>query len=163
MIMVTKKMLRNTLTTTLAVSLLLCACTKEEINSLHEENEDKGTENVGISDDSNPFSEDAYDLTGSWHLDSSRNDLSEFPDLFECYAEFGASMEIGRNGQISWYIGAEGGEGTFVVDGSMLTASILRSVDQSRMTTEFDIVLGCGKGQEMDLSSLEAHHEEGSP
>ena len=29
------------------------------------------------------------------------------------------------------------------------------------MTTEFDIVLGCGKGQEMDLSSLEAHHEEG--
>ena len=30
MIMVTKKMLRNTLTTALAVSILLCACTKEE-------------------------------------------------------------------------------------------------------------------------------------
>ena len=138
--MVTKKILRNTLTAVLVGSTLLCACTKEETYSLHEENEDKGTENVGISDDSNPFSEDAYDLTGSWHLDSSWNNLSEFPDLFDCYAEFGASMEISRSGQISWYIGAEGGEGTFKVEGSILTASISRTVDQSRVTTEFDIL-----------------------
>ena len=49
------------------------------------------------------------DLTGPWHLDTYRNDLSDFSSLFAGYAEFGATMEIRSNGQISWYIGAEGG------------------------------------------------------
>jgi hypothetical protein len=90
--------------------------------------------------DSVPVNANAPDLTGLWHLDPSRNNLSEFPSLFECYGEFGASMEIRSSGQMSWYIGAEGGEGTFSIDGSLLTASLARTLDESNMTTEFDIL-----------------------
>ena len=82
----------------------------------------------------------AVDLTGPWHLDAYRNDLSDFSGLFEAYAEFGASMEIRSNGQLSWYIGAEGGTGTFSVDGAMLTAELTRTADESPMTTQFDIL-----------------------
>ena len=80
------------------------------------------------------------DLTGPWHLDAYRNDLSDFSGLFEAYAEFGASMEIRSNGQLSWYIGVEGGTGTFSVDGAMLTAELTRTADESPMTTQFDIL-----------------------
>ena len=82
----------------------------------------------------------AVDLTGPWHLDAYRNDLSDFSGLFEAYAEFGASMEIRSNGQLSWYIGAEGGTGTFSVDGAMLMAELTRTADESPMTTQFDIL-----------------------
>ena len=82
----------------------------------------------------------AVDLTGPWHLDAYRNDLSDFSGLFEAYAEFGASMEIRSNGQLSWYIGVEGGTGTFSVDGAMLTAELTRTADESPMTTQFDIL-----------------------
>ena len=82
----------------------------------------------------------AVDLTGPWHLDAYRNDLSDFSGLFEAYAEFGASMEIRSNGQLSWYIGVEGGTGTFSIDGAMLTAELTRTADESPMTTQFDIL-----------------------
>ena len=105
-------------------------------DSLQGENGDKSMESVGIPDD---FAK-ASDLAGPWHLDPIRNNLSDFSDRFECYAEFGASMEIRSSGQMSWFIGAEGGEGTFVVEGSLLTASLTRTVDESHMTTDFDIL-----------------------
>lgn len=87
-----------------------------------------------------PFQVSAAELAGPWHLDGVRNDLSNFSDLFECYAEFGARMEIRSGGQLSWYIGAEGGEGTCSVNGSLLTAELSRTVDKCPMTTEFDIL-----------------------
>jgi len=105
-------------------------------DSLQGENGDKSIESPEIPDDSAKVS----DLAGPWHLDPIRNNLSDFSDLFECYAEFGASMEIRSSGQMSWFIGAEGGEGTFVVDGSLLTSSLTRTVDESHMTTDFDIL-----------------------
>ena len=80
------------------------------------------------------------DLTGPWHLDTYRNDLSDFSCLFAGYAEFGATMEIRSNGQISWYIGAKGGAGTYSVNGSLLTAELTETVDNQPMTTEFDIL-----------------------
>ena len=59
-------------------------------DSLQGENGDKSIESPEIPDDSAK----ASDLAGPWHLDPIRNNLSDFSDLFECYAEFGASMEI---------------------------------------------------------------------
>ena len=59
-----------------------------------------------------------YDLIGPWHLDESKNDLAAFADsleLFPGYGEWGASMEICGNGEMSWYIGAEGWHGTYSV------------------------------------------------
>ena len=105
-------------------------------DSLQGENGDKSIESAEIPDD---FAK-ASDLAGPWYLDPIRNNLSDFSDRFECYAEFGASMEIRSSGQMSWFIGAEGGEGSFVVDGSLLTASLTRTVDESHMTTNFDIL-----------------------
>ena len=94
----------------------------------------------GAASGSAPFQVSAAELAGPWHLDGVRNDLSNFSNLFECYAEFGARMEIRSGGQLSWYIGAEGGEGTCSVNGSLLTAELSRTVDECPMTTEFDIL-----------------------
>ena len=66
--------------------------------------------------------------------------FSGFSSLFDAYAEFGASMEIRSGGQLSWYIGVEGGEGTCFVDGSLLTAELSRTADNNPMMTEFDIL-----------------------
>lgn len=105
-----------------------------------------GTDESGLSVESNaesgpaPFEVSAAELNGPWHLDPDRNDLSGFSSLFDAYAEFGASMEIRSGGQLSWYIGAEGGEGTYSVDGSLLTAELSRTADDNPMTTEFDIL-----------------------
>ena len=49
------------------------------------------------------------ELIGPWHLDPNKNDLTSFADsldLFPGYGEWGASMEIRGNGEMSWYIGA---------------------------------------------------------
>ena len=108
----------------------------DETTEISTEGRGGAAENDGTAE---PDKDDA-DLTGPWHLDPGRNDLSHFSTLFECSAEFGASMEIRADGQLSWYIGAEGGEGTYSVDGSLLTAELSRSVDSSPMTTVFDIL-----------------------
>lgn len=124
-------------------------------DSLHGEQSDRPVETVddaaqtaqpvpsvepNVESGSVPFEATVSELAGPWHLDPYRNDLSGFSSLFDAYAEFGASMEIRGGGQMSWYIGAEGGEGTYSVDGSLLTAELSRSVDEKPMTTEFDIL-----------------------
>ncbi|GEM_PF-974459 len=76
----------------------------------------------------------AEQIAGPWHLDSEKNDLTAFWDIFPAYSEFGASMEIKSNGQINWYIGTEGGTGTYTQDGDTLTADIVRDVDQQPVT-----------------------------
>lgn len=82
----------------------------------------------------------AEQIAGSWHLDSEKNDLKEFSDIFPAYAEFGASMEIKSNGQISWYIGAEGGSGTYTQDGDTLMADIVTDVDKQPLTVIFHLI-----------------------
>ena len=80
------------------------------------------------------------DLIGPWHPDDLRNDLSTYADLFPGYAEWGASMEIRSNGQISWYIGAAGGCGTYTVEGDLLHAELTSDVDQTDMPMDFRIL-----------------------
>ena len=81
------------------------------------------------------------ELTGPWHLDSERNDLIAFQDIFPCYAEFGAGMEIKTSGQIYWYIGAEGGSGTYTQSGNVLTVDFVSDANQQPVTVIFDVVL----------------------
>jgi len=64
------------------------------------------------------------DFFGPWHLSDTKNNLAEFSNLFSCYAEFGASMEIRSNGQMSWYVGAEGGVGTYEKEDNTLHAHL---------------------------------------
>lgn len=51
--------------------------------------------------------------------------------------EFGSSMEITSDGHISWYIGAEGGTGTYSLSGDILSADMTNDFDQSSMKVEF--------------------------
>ena len=81
------------------------------------------------------------ELTGPWHLDSQRNDLTAFQDIFPCYAEFGARMEIKTGGQIYWYIGAEGGLGTYTQSGNVLTADYVSDTTQQPATLRCDVIV----------------------
>lgn len=86
------------------------------------------------------FSFDPLDLTGPWHVDGTRNDCTELANRYEGYGEFGARMELRSNGQLSWYIGAEGGSGTYSIEGTALTAELTRPSDDSPMTTVFTVL-----------------------
>ena len=74
-----------------------------------------------------------YELIGPWHLDGSKNDLDAFAnslELFPGYGEWGASMEIRGNGEMSWYIGAEGWHGTYSVEANTLHAFLTSDLEQ---------------------------------
>lgn len=87
--------------------------------------------------------EGSIDLTGPWHLDEEKNNLDAFRDIFPAYAEFGASMEIKSDGQISWYIGAEGGQGTYEQEADTLTVNMTGDVSgQPETVTLLVIPLG---------------------
>ena len=85
---------------------------------------------------------ESSDLAGPWHLDSEKNDLAAFADsldLFPGYGEWGASMEIRSNGQMSWYIGAEGWHGTYTVENGVLHAQLTSDSEQSTRPWDFRI------------------------
>ena len=46
-------------------------------------------------------------------------------------------MEIRSDGRISWYIGADGGTGTYSLSGNVLSADMTNDVDGSAMKMEF--------------------------
>lgn len=90
----------------------------------------------------------SIELVGPWHLDSIKNDLDAFADsmdLFPGYGDWGAGMEIRSNGQMSWYIGADGGSGTYTVDGDLLHAALVNYLDQKEMTIDFRLSVENGK------------------
>ena len=94
-----------------------------------------------LPDESSTVEETAksIDLTGPWHLDSEKNDLDAFADRFPGYAEWGASMELKSDGQMSWYIGAAGGSGTYTVEGDLLHAALVNDMDQKDLPMELRI------------------------
>ena len=94
-----------------------------------------------ISKDEQKTEEASIELVGPWHLNDEKNDLSAFADIFPAYAEFGASMEIRSNGQMSWYIGAAGGAGTYTQDGEILHAKLFSDVEQKDVPMDFRIVV----------------------
>ena len=85
----------------------------------------------------------SIELAGPWHLDSEKNDLAAFadsPDLFPGYGEWGASMEIRSNGQMSWYIGAEGWHGTYTIENDVIHAQLTSDLEQSTQLWDLRIV-----------------------
>lgn len=99
-----------------------------------------------------------YEIIGPWHLDGSKNDLAAFEDsleLFPGYGEWGASMEIRGNGEMSWYIGAEGWHGTYCVEGNTLHAVLSSNLDQSTQNWDLRITSENGTaGLEMDYRDM---------
>ena len=95
-----------------------------------------------------------YQLIGPWHLDESKNDLTAFTnslELFPGYGEWGASMEIRGNGEMSWYIGAEGWHGTYSVEKNTLHAFLTSELEQIPQNWDMRITSENGTaGLEMD-------------
>lgn len=104
------------------------------------------------SDDMLGLPEDGADLTGPWHLDEEKNDLNAFQDIFPAYAELGASMEIRSDGQISWYIGAEGGSGTYTQEADVLTVNMTGDVSGQPETVTL-LVIPYGEGVYLMMDS----------
>ena len=98
------------------------------------------------------------ELVGPWHLDPDKNDLTGFADsldLFPGFGEWGASMEIRGNGDMSWYIGAEGWHGIYTTEGSVLHAQLTSDLTQSPQNWDMRITSENGTtGLEMDYQDM---------
>ena len=99
-----------------------------------------------------------YELIGPWHLDGSKNDLDAFDnslELFPGYGEWGASMEIRGNGEMSWYIGAESWHGTYSVEANTLHAFLTSDLEQTQQNWDMRITSDNGStGLEMAYRNM---------
>lgn len=109
-------------------------------------------------------------LVGPWHLDNEKNDLAAFADsldLFPGYGEWGASMEIRSDGQMSWYIGAEGWHGTYTVEDGVIHAQLTSDLERSQQLWDFLVVIENETAElEMDYGDMTicwAYGEQESP
>lgn len=75
-------------------------------------------------------SESIGSWAGPWHPDETLNDLTAFADLFPGYEEFGAGMEIRSSGQMSWFIGENGGYGTYACKEDVLHAALMNNAEE---------------------------------
>ena len=69
-------------------------------------------------------------LVGPWHL-AEDTDLETLSEVFPGAAEFGSGMNIRSDGNISWYIGADGAMGTYIMEGGTLTADVTGELDSA--------------------------------
>ena len=77
------------------------------------------------------------DLVGPWHLADDEKDNATAIEAIPGAIEFGSSMDKTSDGHISWYIGADGGTGTYSLSGDILSADMTNDFDQSSMKMEF--------------------------
>ena len=99
----------------------------------------------------------SIELIGPWHLDREKNDLAAFADsleLFPGYGEWGAGMEIRSDGQMSWYIGAEGWHGTYTLEDGVIHAQLTSDLEQSTRLWDFRIAA------EKEMAILEMDYED---
>ena len=62
-------------------------------------------------------------LVGPWHL-ADDTDMGTLSEVFPGAAEFGSGMEIRSDGRISWYIGADGAMGSYIIEGNTLIQAV---------------------------------------
>ena len=107
-----------------------------------QQHSDSSVSGENIANSSEEAAQQSVKLIGPWHLDSEKNDLAAFSDsldLFPGYGEWGASMEIRSNGQMSWYIGAESWHGTYTVEDGVIYAQLTSDLEQSTQNWDFRI------------------------
>lgn len=75
-----------------------------------------------------------FDPVGPWHIDETQASPASLAEAFPGYGEWGASMEIRSNGQISWFLGAMGWTGTYTFDGGTLRADMTADQEQGTKT-----------------------------
>ena len=155
-----KRLIALLLAVTLCFSLEACSMkTETEPNTVHTQEtsqiETEAAETTAATEE--PVSLN-LELVGPWHLDQNKNDLAAFadsPDLFPGYGEWGASMEIRGNGEMSWYIGAEGWHGTYSVENHTLHALLTSDLEQDPKNWDMRIISENGTtGLEMDYQDM---------
>ena len=123
-----------------------------------EESKAANPESTDMAETPEASAQQSVELVGPWHLDSEKNDLKAFADsldLFPGYGEWGASMEIRGNGEMSWYIGAEGWHGIYSVENHTLYALLTSDLEQAQQSWEFRIISENGTtGLEMDYQDM---------
>ena len=90
-----------------------------------------------MQEHNNPDAVTAEDLVGPWHLAEDEKDNATAMEAIPGALEFGSSMEITSDGHISWYIGADGGTGTYTLNENVLSADMTNDFDGSAMEMEF--------------------------
>lgn len=78
-------------------------------------------------------------MVGPWHLAEGKNDDNVVNETFPGAMEFGNSMEINSDGNISWYIGADGGSGIYQLNENVLSTNMTNDIDGTTMTMEFTV------------------------
>ena len=158
-----KRLFGLLLAVTLCFSLQACSRKTEPVPGSTEipETEAAESSNATAAEETTDATEEPiqlnYDLIGPWHLDDSKNDLAAFADsldLFPGYGEWGASMEIRSDGQMSWYIGAEGWHGTYTLEDRVLHAQLTSDLEQSTQLWDFRITA------ESEVAELEMDYQD---
>ena len=90
-----------------------------------------------VQEHNNPDAVTADDLVGPWHLVEDEKDNATAMEAIPGATEFGSSMEITSDGHISWYIGEDGGIGTYSLSGNILSADMTNDFEGSPMKMEF--------------------------
>ena len=139
--------------TVLLPAAILCLCLAACGKAPEQSSQDVHTEAAEKAEE--PVQQSA-ELVGPWHLDSEKNDLAAFADsLFPGYGEWGASMELRSDGQMSWYIGAEGWHGTYTVEDGAIHAQLASDSEQSTHLWDFRIIAEDGAAElEMDYQDM---------
>lgn len=96
-------------------------------NAAEDSTENSNIEDTTTEDSASSVSVDQ--IIGPWHLDDSKTDMDAINEAFPGAMEAGNSMEIRSDGKISWYIGSDGGVGTYELDGNWLEATVTSNVD----------------------------------
>ena len=106
-----------------------------DVERVPEAMKSEGTQELELEPE--PVTLTADDLVGPWHLADDEKDNATAIEAIPSAIEFGSSMEITSDGHISWYIGADGGTGTYSLSGDILSADMTNDFDQSSMKMEF--------------------------
>lgn len=142
-------------------------CSSKVIRKAVENALEKGVSEERVTEMSDDFAVTAEELAGPWHLAEGENDDAAIWDAFPGAMEFGSGMEIKSDGRISWYIGADGGTGTYTARGNLLHAELTTALDGSAMAMDLTAEKKDGKlrlimeYQELDLCWVQGEGETG--
>lgn len=78
-------------------------------------------------------------IVGPWHLDNSTTDNDALNEEFPGAMEFGNGLEIRSDGRISWYVGADGGTGTYSFEGNSVNATFTSDMDGKSYDSKIEI------------------------
>ena len=109
---------------------------EEPTQTVQQESPDAGNESTAPAEPAAQNAVSAEDLAGPWHLAEGENDDAAVHAQFPGAMEFGSGMDIGSDGTISWYIGADGASGTYSCSGAVLHAELTSDLDHTAITID---------------------------